>query len=144
MTRSDSARRRSERSHSRNEVTKKKKSSTTTPQNGFSSWRRSPVKNQRAISRFKQSAPAISPKLPENPGKRCDRDTHGGGLDWMDGKRGDGTPRLCGAKQKNRAAQGGTKCVRICASACYAVCPTPLAVENLSTREVAREVRRVS
>jgi hypothetical protein len=59
------------------------------------------------------------------------------GWGWETGGTGTGSHGdACGAKQKkDRAAQRGTKRVRICASACHAVCPTPLAVvENLNAR----------
>ena len=56
-----------ERSHSRNQVTKKKKN-TTTPQNEFSSWRCSLVKNQRAVPRSHNLRPATS-QTSGNPGE---------------------------------------------------------------------------
>lgn len=130
-----------ERSHSRNEVTKK--TSTMTPQNEFSSWHCPLVKNQRAVPRFDNLRPR-HPKPPGNPGGRgcsCNCDGRRG----LDGKRGpDPSLPARGTKQKNRAAQRVTKCVRSCASACQAVCPTPLAVENLNTRSRQRSATCIS
>lgn len=84
-------------------------------------------------SPIQQSAPATSQTSgkPRERGCNCNCDARWG----LDGKWGPGSSLpACGTKQKNRAAQRGTKCVRFCTSACHAVCPTPLAVENLNTR----------
>ena len=130
-----------ERSHSRNEVTKKK--STTTPQNGFSSWHCWLVKNQRAVPRFNSLRPR-HPKPPRNPEEGCATVTATHGGVWMgNGDRTHHYPPVV-PNRRHHAAQRGTKCVRFCASACHAVCPTPLAVENLNTRSRQRGATCIS
>jgi len=139
MTRSDSARRRSERSHSRNEVTKKKKSSTTTPQNGFSSWRRSPVKNQRAISRFKNS---LHPRYPLNFRKTQGRGvaatrTVGVWIGWM-GNGGTGL-RACVVQSRRTVRHKGVRSAYGSVLLRAMQCAPPRSPSRISQREKSLE-----
>lgn len=123
-----------ERCHCRNEVTKKK--STTTPQNEFSSWRRSLVKNQRAVPRFNSMRPR-HPKPPESPGKRCNCDAR-----WE--TRTGLVIHTLVVPNRRTARHEEVQSAYGSVLLCVMQCAPPRSPSSILTQEVAREVQRVS